>query len=118
MILEGGLGLTCSTFVLTLFESAGIPLADLTRWIARPGDDEQHRILIEKMRNGIPGFAPPAAAEHVARIEASLPCIRFRPVEAVAAALANELPATFELTERWGNWIYQWMSEQRVRSHR
>ena len=60
LILGDGIGLTCSTFVLTVFESAAVPLADLDGWIARTDDTERHRQLIQAMTDGIPGFAPPA----------------------------------------------------------
>lgn len=78
LILGDGIGLTCSTFVLTVFDSAAVPLADLTGWVARPGDNERHEQLVRKMENGIPGFAPPADAAHVQKVKASLPCIRVR----------------------------------------
>ena len=86
LILGDGIGLTCSTFVLTVFDSAAVPLADLDGWVARTGDDERHEQLVQKMEDGIPGFAPPADAAHVQKVRASLPCIRVRPEEVAGSA--------------------------------
>lgn len=107
LVLEGGLGLTCSTFVLTVFESVGISLADLTGWVARPDDVNQHQRFVEMMADGIQNFAPPADRVHVARVAKAVASIRVRPEEAAGAALAAELPASFEEAEQGGRWILE-----------
>ena len=102
LILGDGIGLTCSTFVLTVFESAAVPLADLTGWVARADDNERHQQLIQKMTEGIPGFAPPADPTHIQRVRASLPCIRVRPEEVAGAAMATDIPADIVTAEAAG----------------
>jgi hypothetical protein len=107
LMLEDGLGLTCSTFVLTVFESAKVPLIDLTDWPARPDDQVRHQDLLRAMQNGIPGFAPPVDSQHVAAVAAQLPCIRVRPEEVAAAGMAEPLAANFTKAERGGRWILE-----------
>ena len=110
LILGDGIGLTCSTFVLTVFESAAVPLADLSGWVARPDDNERHQHLIQKMTDGIPGFAPPANPTHIRRVRASLPCIRVRPEEVAGAAMATDLPADFAIAEAAGIRVLELMT--------
>jgi hypothetical protein len=107
LMLGDGLGLTCSTFVLAVFESAKVPLIKLTQWPARGDDHVRHQELLRMMQDGIPGFAPRAEPRHVAAVAAELPCIRVRPEEAAAAGMANSLPADFAKAERGGRWILE-----------
>ncbi len=104
--LEDGLGLSCSTFVLTLFNSVHLPLVDLTGWPNREDDITRHRSLLEKMRNGIPrSNIPPAPPEHVDRVAAEVDCIRVRPEEVAATALYNHFPTQFVDLAVGGTWI-------------
>lgn len=104
VILSGGLGLTCSTFVLTVFESAEVPILDLSAWPRRAGDDERHRSLVNLMRRtGVP-------EDHVQKVEAELPCIRVRPEEVAAAGMADVVPATYDRAERGGRWILEMLT--------
>jgi hypothetical protein len=105
VILGEGVGLTCATLVVAVFEAARVPFVDLTGWVERPDDEPRFRKLLDLMRDGIPGFAPPAEPEHIARVEAELPCIRFRPEEAAAAGMTDRRPVTFDQAERGGCWI-------------
>ena len=54
IFLGEGLGLTCSTFVLTVFEAAYVSLVDLTGWPERDQDNARHEKLLQMMRDGIP----------------------------------------------------------------
>jgi hypothetical protein len=107
LMLGDGLGLTCSTFVLAVFESAKVPLIDLTGWPARADDQARHQELLQMMRNGIPKLVPPADPQHVAAVAVELPCIRVRPEEAAAAGMAETVPASFSKAERGGRWILE-----------
>lgn len=111
LILGDGYGLTCSTFVLKVFECAKVPLIDVTNWPMRTDDQIRHTKLLQLMEKGIPGFAPPAMPEHILRVRAELPCIRVRPEEVAAAALADRLPTSFECAELGGRWILEWLTE-------
>jgi hypothetical protein len=111
LMLGDGVGLSCSTFVLTLFESAKVPLVELAGWPARPADEAQQARLLRMMRDGIPGFAPPASPEHIERVLGELPCVRVRPEEVAASAMAIRLPATFQQAEQGGRWILEWLTD-------
>jgi len=117
VILGGGAGLTCSTFVLAVFEAAKVPWIDLSDWSRREEDDARHEQLLLKMRMGIPEFGiPPAQSEHIRKVEKELPCIRVRPEEAAAPGLADRLPIGFEQAERFGHWILERLAEHSKRS--
>ena len=104
--LGDGLGLTCSTFVLKVFEAAYVPLLDLTGWPERPDDNVRHEKLLKTMEDGIPGFSPPAEPEHIAALRAQLPCIRVRPEEVAACGMLDNNPLpTFPLVEPVGQWL-------------
>jgi hypothetical protein len=107
IILGDGVGPTCATLIVAVFEAAKVPFVDLTGWVERLDDEPRFRRLLEFMRDGIPGFAPPAEPEHIARVEAELPCIRLRPEEAAAAGMTDRRPATFDQVERGGRWIVE-----------
>src|SRR5262249_1482911 len=108
LMLVDGLGLTCSTFVLTVFESVHVPLLNFDSWQKREEDDARHRVLLERMRKGIPEHnIPPASPEHIKAVADQLPCIRVRPEEAAATGLFNDLPADFEQLAPAGAWILQ-----------
>jgi hypothetical protein len=106
LMLADGLGLTCSTFVLTLFQSVGVPLVNFEGWQRREDDDARHEALLDMMRCGIPASRiDPAPPEHVERVRAELPCIRVRPEEAAATGLFNDLPAVFDQLAPAGAWV-------------
>lgn len=107
LMLGDGLGLTCSTFVLTVFESVNIPLVDFNGWQVRPDDNQRHNSLLVRMKNDI----PPAHPDHVARVQAELPCIRVRPEEVAATGLFDDLPVEFTELEPAGHWILKRLSE-------
>lgn len=105
---DEGVGLTCSTFVLAMFEAARVPWVDLSGWRRREGDDARHLELLSMMREGVEEFAiEPASAAHIENVEKQLPCIRVRPEEAAAPGLSEHLPLGFEEAERLGGWILE-----------
>jgi hypothetical protein len=111
LILGDGLGLTCSTFVLKVFEAAKVPLADASSWQPRPGDDQRHAALLQLMSTGIPPQIPPAEPDRVAKVAAELPCIRVRPEEAAAAGMADGLRVQFHKAERGGRWLLELLTD-------
>jgi hypothetical protein len=107
VILGEGVGLTCATLVMAVFDAAKVPYTELTEWVERPDDQVRYEKLLQMMRDGIENFAEPADPEHIARVQAELPCIRFRPEEAAAVGIADWRPASFEQVERAGRWIVE-----------
>ena len=112
LMLGEGLGLTCSTFVLAVFESARLPLVEFSGWPIREGDEDRHRSLLEKMKAGIPAAQiPPAPPEHISRVEAELPCVRVRPEEVAATGMLDDFPFTFVQLEPVGHWIMEHLAD-------
>lgn len=89
---EPGQGLTCATFVKTIFENAALPLVDFSTWLDRQDDPEWKQRLIGWMRgcDDIP-------EDHIAaQVERMGSTIRFRPEDAAAACDLRELgPMSF-----------------------
>lgn len=83
-------GLTCASFVLALFRSAGIPLLNAASWPIRPEEDRE-------FLRAISGFASP---EHLALLTAQVDAgvVRIYPQEVLGACTLPELPADFEQT--------------------
>jgi hypothetical protein len=87
-----GTGLTCATFILTVFKSYGFHLVNEESWPARPSDaDWQTRIVARLRTTG-------ASEAHVSAMQAEIGAKRFRPEEVVAAAQvsSDHWPADFE----------------------
>lgn len=89
-------GLTCATFVLAVFDAAGIRLADYASWPAqRAGDDEWRQFVIKGLEDEESG----ASAEHVAFVRNEVGAIRYRPEDAAGCAAADQLPCPFSTAE-------------------
>lgn len=98
-VLGEGFGLTCSSFVLKVFEAGRLPLVDLLNWPHRASDGQLHALLIREMEKRR------VSKQHIDRVAASLPCIRVRPEEVAAAGLMSFLPAEFSKLEFAGRWV-------------
>jgi hypothetical protein len=84
------LGLTCSTFVLAVFDSAGIRFADYATWPQqRSGDYEwQQSIIAQLEKDG-------AASEHIDFIRNEIGAVRYRPEDVAGCAAADGWPCPF-----------------------
>lgn len=117
LMLLDGLGLTCSTFVLTVFESVKLPLIDFDTWVNREDDNVRHERLLDMMRNGIPAHnVPPAEPAHVAAVAAELPCIRIRPEEVAAAGMSDTRAVEFRQAAYGGRWILELLTPGQARA--
>ena len=104
--LGDGYGLTCSTFVLCVFDSAFVPLIDLKDWQKRPDDAARINQYLNWLETGVGGY-PPASAEHIARFKVDIQrkdCLRVRPEEVAAAGLFNDT-VSFQDVVPAGEWI-------------
>lgn len=82
LLLRGGKGLSCATFVLAVLEGASVPLIDATQWnTMRPGDQERFDIMIAMMKAD-----SNVQAEHVQQCELDGASPRIRPEEVAGAA--------------------------------
>jgi hypothetical protein len=80
LVLTGGVGLTCATFVLAIFASRGVRILDVDSWQARTEDRIWHEKILAGLRDDH------AEPDHIAAVEKELGCVRFRPEEVVAGA--------------------------------
>lgn len=84
------IGLTCATFVLAVFDAAGIRLADYNTWPQqRDGDAEWQKFIIEQLEGNN------ASADHIALIKNEVGAIRYRPEDAAGCAASDRLPCSF-----------------------
>lgn len=86
-------GLTCATFVLTLFNSIGVQLVDLNSW---PPREEDKLWFIQILEMFVKHFLSKnrMSLEHFKRLLCEIGCPRFRPEEiAVSSALHNQQTA-------------------------
>lgn len=84
-----GKGLTCATFIIAVFHSAGLPILRTDTWRARP-EDAQWQSAILRILEGW------ATAEHVAAADSYIGHFRYRPQEVAAAAMQAPPPLTFD----------------------
>lgn len=83
------IGLTCATFVLSIFHTARLPLIKYQNWpLNRPGDREWQQSVLNHLR-------AVASREHVNEVEKEIGNARFRPEEVAGAAAVNPLPSDF-----------------------
>jgi hypothetical protein len=99
--------LNCSTFVLTVFKSAGIPLIDASVWPARPDEDREWQAkLVEMLQNR-------ASLEHIEKVRPDIGKARIRPEETAGSCLEDHLPARFEQCEQNGKILLELIDGQR-----
>jgi hypothetical protein len=86
-------GLTCATFILSVFNSAEIKLIDIKSWRPRRSDVKWHEKIVkalEKFRDY--GKVSP---EHVEQVRSERGCARFRPEEVAASGSKTNFFANF-----------------------
>jgi len=82
---RNGLGLTCATFVMSLFEAHSYPIINTGSWEKREDDQQWFQDVIERLKD--PSQTPAASPEHIdAQINSMGSAVRFRPLEVAAAA--------------------------------
>lgn len=87
-------GLTCASFVLAVFDSAGIRLADYATWPQqRAGDVEWQQFIIEQLEED------EAEADHIAFVRSEVGAVRYRPEDVAGCAAAEQLPCPFSIAE-------------------
>jgi hypothetical protein len=125
-----GAGLTCSSFVLTVFRSARIDLVDFTTWEPRADDDLRHEQLLAQLDEDLTRYRQELAGlenrvsldeaatarrtvlqqrvsdleTHIPRCRAELPCCRVRPEEVAGAGLvdSSDRPVAFPVATAAG----------------
>lgn len=105
---SGTTGLTCATFVVTLFYQCGIPLVDFSSWTSREEDVAFQRELVKRVTNHNRDAASQMALEIGAH--------RIRPEEVLAAALFTRHPVNFWLCESAGTTVVARIREYYARA--
>ena len=102
LVLPNGVGLSCSTFVLALFNSVRLPLIDTTGWPNNRPEDviaQQELIrLLNKVR---------ADESHLLAVRQEIGCERIRPEEVGGAAEQTAIPVQFSIAGPAGERIRQ-----------
>jgi hypothetical protein len=81
--------LTCASFVLAVFDAAGLRLAEYSSWPEqRAGDAEWQQFIMKQLEES------GAGAEHMALVRKEMGAIRYRPEDA-----ADQLPCPFSIAE-------------------
>lgn len=104
-------GLTCATFVLTLFHSQGFDLVDLNSWNSR---DEDRSWFYQIISYFIDKFFTKGKMSlyHIKRLLSEVGCPRFRPEEiAVSSALYNQQPASTPDIRQAGSELLDYLLE-------
>jgi hypothetical protein len=91
--MEIGKGLTCATFIIALFHSAGYPIIMLDTWRHRTEDVAWQKKTLDVLRLC-------ATREHVDAASAYVSQFRYRPEEVAAAAVHPSPPLDFDESVR------------------
>jgi hypothetical protein len=100
--------LNCSTFVLTVFKSAGPRLIDASGWPDRPEEDRAWQAQL------VEWLSKEASPEHIARVSRDIGRARIRPEETSGACLEESLPTHFEQCEPNGKAIMQYLDKESI----
>jgi hypothetical protein len=102
------IGLTCSSFVLSVFQVAGLPLAEYSTWPPdREGDSTWRNQVIEGLKRSS------APREHVAAVSSRQVGVRFRPEDVAGAAGSPDIPAAYETVQPISNAIVELLNTRR-----
>jgi len=104
-------GLSCSSFVIAVFNSIGIRLVDMSKWPSRQSDIAHHTLLLSWLKGPCMQLGH---MDHFARVEKEVGCPRVRPSEATAALRFEDKPADHESIWKLGETIETLVQEQRV----
>ncbi|MDR3402514.1 MAG: hypothetical protein P4L99_08450 [Chthoniobacter sp.] len=84
-------GFTCASFVLSVYDAAGLPLAVLSSWPpGRDGDAKWQAFIVDLLEER------GASQEHVNLVRSEIGRVRFRPTEIAAASSIAPPTATLE----------------------
>ena len=95
-----GMGLTCATFVVAAFESAGFQILKAKTWKHRRSDVNWQQKLLRLMRSS------GVDAEHIREVQKTIGSLRFRPEEVAAAATAPAPPIDYSQARKEGRAIF------------
>jgi hypothetical protein len=98
-------GLTCSTFVLAMFLSCRIKLIKEEEWLQRDGDKARQEAIVAILRKK--HQEKKCSEEHLKTVENEIGCVRFSPLDVMAAAIWCVPPIGFNDAVENGKMIDQ-----------
>lgn len=97
-------GMTCATFVLTIFNSVGIELLDWRNWKYREDDKPWFNYIILNLTKGYSGGY--ISKTHLDNVKKEENCARFRPEEIFASMYCSHKPSSkFSCTSNLGSLV-------------
>lgn len=88
-----GYGLTCATFILSVFASNGFKILSTKNWPDRPDDSIWQQQILDDLSERATSEHVEAAAQHVG-------AKRFRPEEVAAGVMSDDIPLDFPEADR------------------
>ncbi len=101
-------GLTCATFVVAVFNSAGIEILSTKSW---PTDLAEDRVWQSHVIAELENSSPPASPEHIRAVRSEVGGIRIRPEHVAAAVTVSPQPAEYLVTNRIAQRIREKLSQ-------
>lgn len=102
---DGDFGLTCSTFILSIFESVGITLVDQNSWNERQTDIDWQEYVLAFFKEKNAENPNKVFEEIIKHFESNIGCFRFRPEEVASSSSSNIIPAEFDFCAQHGEQI-------------
>ncbi|RTY88478.1 hypothetical protein EKM05_07050 [Flavobacterium sp. GSP27] len=103
ILLGDDFGLTCSTFIISIFQTVGISLIEFGSWKQREDDLLWHQnvldFFIAKNKEDSKKY-PDKILKH---FQNNAGCFRFRPEEVASATANNTFPSNFDYCSEYGN---------------
>lgn len=101
-------GMTCATFILTVFESVGLEILDWKNWPSRNEDKEWFdrliRLLnIHKVKHGT------VSQEHIYNVTKEKDCVKIRPEEIFSVCYCNEYPMNYDCSSIIGSGVRDYL---------
>jgi hypothetical protein len=93
-------GMTCATFILTLFKSVGIELLDRQQWIYRNDDKPWFDYIISHLETGFANGK--VSKKHLDNVKNEFNCSRYRPEEVFGSLFCSNNPSSFECSSTFG----------------
>jgi len=93
-------GMSCATFILTVFNSVGIDLLDWKNWSDRVEDRDVFKKLLMLLLSGVRSGTVSRAHYENVRSESNVP--KIRPEEVFSSVYCNEIPLKFSCADYLG----------------
>lgn len=99
-------GMTCATFILTVFKSVGVDLIDWKEWPkGREEDLPWFNTILSYLEKGVERGM--VSSLHYENVKTESNCARYRPQEVFSSVycMKNDTPAKFQCCESFGNTV-------------